>query len=125
MILVENNFFMNGGDFDVAAVNDIYEVRGVFSLDANRNLSATFWLVENGELVTSSLGSCEYSIFDKNGDAVVLLTESGLAPDVNGQYISTPVSGITLNDLTHYVALVSIDYKAETRQSYLGIIIGD
>lgn len=125
MILVENNFYMQGGEFDQLVPTSNYEARGVFSLDAQRRLQGTFWLVQNGELITSSLGSASYKIYDKDGNEVVGLSESGLSPNFNGKYISTPVNASVLSDLTHYVAFLAIDYDGETRENYIGIIVGD
>jgi len=124
MIFVENNFYMDGGDFNQLVPISNYEARGVFSLDSQRKLQGTFWVIKNGELVTSSLGSASYKIYDKDGNEVSGLSETGLTPNINGKYMTTPVNASVLSDLTHYVAFIAIDYEGETRENYIGIIVG-
>ena len=116
---------MDGGDFNQVIVSSSYEARGVFSFDSLKRLSATFWLIKDGEAVQTSLGAASYKIYDKTGVEVATLSETGLLPNLQGQYITAPVNASMLADLTHYVAEVSIDYEGETRINNLGIIIGD
>jgi len=93
-----------------------YTCRATFSINALNQLEATFWSTVNDELTdTALLGTASYTIYDKLGVAVAGLTQSGITPDVNGFFHSTPVSAILLTDLTHYTAKVTIGIAGQNR----------
>lgn len=123
--LVENNVlistFVPGS---VVIADPIYEPRGTFSINASNQLQATFWASKNGQLVTSNLGTASYTVYDKDGNTVGL-TQSGIIADANAQFIITPVSALSITDLTHYVVKVSIDVDSIVVSNYLGITLGE
>jgi hypothetical protein len=123
--LVENNVLQGTATPDTPVIsNPIYEPRAVFSINASNQLQGTIWIVKNGQLVTSSLGSASYTVYDKDG-ATVGITESGLTADVNSQYQITPVDATAIQDLTHYVVKITIDLDSANRISYVGITLGE
>lgn len=98
-----------------------YSCKATFSINALNQLEATFWATINDQSADAALlGNASYSIYDKNGNAVAGLTESGITPDGQGLYQTTPVSAILLTDLTHYVAKITIEVAGENRTVFKG-----
>ena len=123
--LVENNVFQNSGPQQpVVSAVDQYSAHGVFSINASNQLKGTLWVTKNGELVTSSLGTASYTVYDASG-ATVGITEAGLIANAQGQYITTPVSASAIIDLTHYVVKISISLDGNDRIAYTGIALGE
>lgn len=101
-----------------------YTCRAVFSINASNQLEATFWATKNDETApTAILGTASYQVYDKSGNAVVGVTETGLTADVNGLYHTTPVSAALLTDLTHYVAKVTISVAGKNRVVFKGFTL--
>lgn len=104
---------------------DIFGVKGAFSGAPGGNFQGTIWGMINGELATSSnsvLGTASYQVYDKDGNTISGLSESGIAADSNGQYQITPVSS-TLDDiLNHYLVKVTINIDGEDRVDYISIV---
>lgn len=93
-----------------------YTCRATFSINALNQLEATFWSTINDQLTDPSLlGTASYTIYDKLGVAVAGLTQSGITPDVNGFFHSTPVSAVLLTDLSHYTAKITIQISGQDR----------
>lgn len=102
----------------------IYENKAVFSINASNQLEATFWAEKNQDLVGPTLlGTASYTIYDKNGVAVVGLTESGITADANGKFHITPVNAALLSDLTHYTAIISINVAGKSRVNVKGFTL--
>ncbi len=98
-----------------------HEVKAVFSINALNQLQATFWVFStDGSVKTTGIGNANYTVYDKDGVAVVGLTESGITADVNGRYKTTAVSATLLTDLTHYTVKVGIIVNGEEHISYKG-----
>lgn len=101
-----------------------YTCRSTFSINALNQLEATFWATENDELVdTAILGTASYQIYDKNGVAVVGLTQSGIAADGQGLFHTTPVNAALLTDLTHYTARITIVVAGQSRTVMKGFTL--
>lgn len=93
-----------------------YSVSAVFSINALNQLHATFWGTLNSELVDPTLvTTASYTIYDKNGTAVVGLTQTGITPDAQGLFHITPVAATLLSDLTHYSAKVTVNVAGQAR----------
>ncbi len=123
--LVENNVLQGTATPDTPIVADpIYDVRGVFSINASNQLSGSLWVAKNGQVYTSSIGPASYTVYDKTG-ATIGITESSIAADVNGLFHTTPVSALAIQDLTHYVVKVTITADGQNRTSYIGITLGE
>lgn len=124
-ILVENNVIMGtaaGGT--TVIVNPIYEPRATFSINASNQLQGTLWIVKDGQRMASNVAGAAYSVFDKNGSAIGL-SQSSLSADVNGLYVTTPVSASLINDLTHYTVKLTINADSSDRVGYVGLVIGE
>lgn len=94
----------------IPASDVIYTNHATFSINAGNQLEATFWSTLNGVLVDPTiLGTASYQIYDKSGNAVVGLTQTGITPDVQGLFHTTPISAALLTDLTHYTAKITIE----------------
>lgn len=101
-----------------------YECMAVFSINASNMFEATLWAVADGEVRSgSSLGNASYQVYDKAGNTVAGLNQTGLTADVNGRYQITPVSAILLTDLTHYTVEVAIEVDGIERVSYTGFTL--
>lgn len=123
--LVENNIIMSTASPDVPIISDPnYEVRGVFSLNASNMLQGTLWVTKNGQLMDSNINTASYIVYDKDGNTVGL-TEVGISPDANAQYITTPILASVIQDLTHYVVKVTINADIDDRVGYLGLTLGE
>lgn len=102
----------------------VYNTKAVFSINALNQLEASFWGTRNDQQLSGViLGTASYEIYDKNGVAVVGLSQTGISPDVNGLYHTTPVSATLLTDLTHYTAKISINIAGATRVNYKGFTL--
>ncbi len=102
-----------------------FQVCAIASINASNQLQATVWVNKNGERVDSNLGNMDYRIRDKAGAAVSGLTQTGVAPDVNGYFHITPVLASLIYDLTHYTMEMEIDVDGVEVASSIGIVIGD
>lgn len=103
---------------------EVFDVKAVFSINASNQLEATFWTTKNNERLTGiTLGNASYQIYDKNGNAVVGLTESGITADGEGQYHTTPISAVLLTDLTHYTAKIVVEIAGQNRTVFKGFTL--
>jgi hypothetical protein len=105
---------------------DVYESEGAFAINASNQLQGTLWCKKNQSLATSSnstLGTASYQVYDKAGNAVVGLTQSGIVADANGQFKITAVSASSLSEsLEHYVVKVDITVDSAIRSNYVPFI---
>lgn len=93
-----------------------YNCRSTFSINASNQLQGTFWSTINDQLTDPALlGNASYQIYDKLGNTVAGLNETGITPDINGFYHITPVSAALLTDLTHYTAKITINIGGADR----------
>jgi hypothetical protein len=101
-----------------------YEPRAIFSINAANQLQATIWCVKDGELITNSLGTASFTIYDKEGNSIGI-AQSGLTPDLNGYYEISPVSAVPITDLTHYIVKITINASGQNRVGTVGITLGE
>ena len=101
-----------------------YAVNGVFSVDTANNVNATFWATADDQAVTASarLGTASYQVYNKNGVAVVGMSQSGITADANGFFIITPVTSLLSDDLAYYSVKVTISVDGVNRMNYLPIM---
>lgn len=108
----------------INATPTTYTNRATFSINASNQLEATFWSTVNDELIDPSLlGTASYTVYDKTGVAVAGLTQTGITPDVQGLFHSTPVSAALLTDLTHYTVKVTINAAGQDRTVMKGFTL--
>ncbi len=122
---LSNNVFQGTFLAGLTALQDSWEAHAVFSINASNQLRGTFWLTQNGSIVTASLDNGSYVLFDVDGNLVAGISELNIVPDLNGFYEITPVSAAPLYDLTHYVAKISISKDSQTYTSYRGITLAE
>jgi hypothetical protein len=86
------------------------QINGVFAVNTNNNLIATFWVNDNDGIITNParLGSATYVIYDNNGNLVPGMTESGIIADSEGFFETTPIPSLLSLDNTFYTVKVSI-----------------
>lgn len=118
-----NNAYFAGSDV-IGETAELYEVRAGVSIESNM-FYGVFWLVKNGTVVSSGLGDCEFRIFDRDGNLVAGLAETGIAADAEGHFIITPVSAANLIDQRHYVIEATISYAGQDRVSKIPIGIAE
>jgi len=124
--LIQNNFLIGTATPITPIVSaPIYEPRGVFSINASNQLQGTFWIVKNGTLMSSSITTASYQVYDKDGNTVAGLNESGISADGNAQFQITPVLATLIQDLTHYVVKITIGADSQNRIGYVGITLGE
>lgn len=101
-----------------------YNNRAAFSINALNQLEATFWATVNDQLAPASLiGTASYQVYDKLGNAVAGLSQTGITPDVNGFLHIAPVSAALITDLTHYVVKVTINVAGQDRVNVKGFTL--
>ena len=101
-----------------------YEIQGAFSLNSSAQLTASFWVAFSEQVITdvSRLGAASYLIYDRDGNLVSGMSETGITPDSNGIYEITPVASTLAEDLSHYVVKITAIADSVPRTSYLPII---
>lgn len=103
---------------------EVFDIKSVFSINASNQLEATFWTLKNNNLLSgATLGTASYQVYDKNGTAVVGVSQAGITSDGNGYFHTTPVSAVLLTDLTHYTAKVTISIAGQNRVSTKGFTL--
>lgn len=101
-----------------------YETKAIFSINGANQLQATLWAVGDNEVISGArLGNANYTVYDSSGVAVAGLTQSGIVADVNGRFITAPVSATLLTDLTHYTVKIGIIIDGVERISYKGFTL--
>lgn len=104
---------------------DMYETFGAFTQAPNGMFQGTIWANKNGELSTSlnsTLGTASYTVYDKNGNVVSGMSQSGITADSNSQFKITPVVSGLNEILDHYVVKVTVSIDSENRNSYIPLI---
>lgn len=99
---------------------DVYEADGAFSIGTDNKLYGTLWVLKNSVLGYGI--KAKYEIYDKEGNAVVGMSESNITPDSNGQFIISPVTSTLTKELSHYMVKVSILIDGAERTGYIKII---
>lgn len=99
-----------------------YEAKAAFAINESDQLQGTLWVVKNGQLMTSSLDTASYQFYDDLGAAVSGMSQSGISADVNGQFKINPVSSALVDNLSHYLAKVTVIADGAERVSYIPLI---
>jgi hypothetical protein len=104
---------------------DTFKVEGAFALNSLNQLQGTIWVLKNSTLANSSnatMGTTSYQIYNKTGNPVAGMTESGITADANGQYKITPVASTLNLTLDHYMVKVSSTVDGAIREGYVALI---
>lgn len=104
---------------------DVYLSEGAFALNSSNQLQGTLWCLKNSIVAKTGnavMGTASYQIYDKDGNPVSGMTQSGINADANGQYIITPVSSTLNKTLDHYMVKISITVDGAIREGYVALI---
>ena len=85
-------------------------ISGIFNIDNLNRLIGTFWVTDNSGVITNPLrlGTASYVIYDKNGNLVPGMSESGIVNDAQGFFEIAPVASVLDLDNNFYAAKVTI-----------------
>lgn len=108
-----NNAYFEGGD-GLGATAEIYAPTMGASIE-NNLLYLTFTMHVNGQQVKTNLGDAEYRVFNRAGNLVAGLSQTGISANAEGIYVATPVAASSLVDLNHYEFEVTINYQGVDR----------
>lgn len=101
----------------------VYEVCSVFSINAINQLEGSFWVIKNGEKITSSLGTASITVRDRTG-APIGIAQSGITANAQGLFAMTPTLATNILDLNYYTAEISIVADGVSRVGVSGIVVG-
>lgn len=101
-----------------------YEIDGAFGLTSDNELVGTFWASASEQVVTNlaRLGPSAYEIYDRDGNLIPGMSESGITADANGQFKITPVLNSLDSDLSFYLVKVFVEVDSVVRTEYLPIL---
>jgi hypothetical protein len=102
---------------------DVYLVQGAFAITTNNMFQGTMWILKNSVLGTgATLGTASYQVYDKAGNAVSGMSQSGIVADANGQFKITAVASNLNQTLDHYLVKISITMDSAVRTGYEALI---
>lgn len=119
-----NSVSLNAVSTGVANRTSVTKVHGLFSIDAANMLSGDFWVTVDDNFSSIGLGTASYTIYDKDGNTVGI-TESSISADGDGVFRITPALASPLQDLTHYLAKITIMVNSQPVTAYKGITLGE
>lgn len=111
----DHNNFIN----DYSALQ--YDIKGVSSINTLDEFTASFWITSDETIRTTGLGTASYEIYDRDGNLIVGMSESGIVADANGQFKTTPVTSLLSEKLAHYLVKVTIEVDSLTFSDYITI----
>lgn len=106
--LIENNVLVPTATAQAVVGGDKYEIKCGLHISANDAFYGTFWVEGNNGVIDTGLSTASYVVYDADRNESLVLTQSGLTPDVNGLYRITPVTASELIDLSHFVIEFSL-----------------
>lgn len=125
---------LSNRDSNVASLNvistgvltsiDVYRNEGVVSVNESNQFTASFWSTKNESLAiapSAVLGTASYQVYDRDGVAVVGMSQSGITANAQGVYIITPVAFLITEDSEHYVVKVTISVDGENRVNNISV----
>lgn len=85
-------------------------ISGIFNINDLNQLIASFWVTDSQGVVDSParLGTASYVIYDRNGNLVPGMAQSGIVADAEGFFEITPVLSVLDLDNNFYAAKVTI-----------------
>lgn len=100
-----------------------YEIHGSFALNSSNQLTATFWASADEEAITNiaRLGTASYQVYDRDGNIVVGMSQTGITPDSNGLFKISPVASSLSLDLNYYSVKVTMTVDGVARTNFLPI----
>lgn len=100
-----------------------YEIHGTFAVNSSQQLTATFWTSADEEAITNvaRLGTASYQVYDRDGNIVAGMAQTGITPDSNGLFKITPVASTMSLDLNYYSVKVTVTVDGVARTNFLPI----
>ncbi|NDD83816.1 hypothetical protein EBZ38_05960 [bacterium] len=85
-------------------------ISGIFNIDDLNQLIASFWVTDSQGVVDAParLGTAAYVIYDRYGNLVPGMAQSGIAADAEGFFEITPIASVLDLDNNFYAAKVTI-----------------
>jgi hypothetical protein len=86
------------------------QITGVFAVDLNNQFIGNFWVTDNDGVVSSPLrlGTASYVIYDRFGNLVIGMSQSGIVADSEGYFEIAPVASVLDLDNNFYTAKVNV-----------------
>jgi hypothetical protein len=106
----------------IPALEKIYKINGAIDINNSNQLTGSFWITRKGNLMTTSLGTCSYVMYDAQGNSLSI-SGSGITADANGFFVITPTTFTGYDSTKAYVAKVTI--IADGTQITEDIVIGN
>lgn len=103
---------------------DVYSCDGVFSTDSSNQFRGTFWATKNSSLAFAPgavMGTGSYQVYDKDGNAIVGMSGTGISANSQGQYVITAIPSLLTEALNHYVVKLTVSVDGEARVSNVGL----
>jgi hypothetical protein len=103
---------------------DVFQSEAVFSVDEEGKLRGSLWANKNESLAKSPnavMGTASYQIYDRLGNAVVGMNQSGIIINGQGIYITSPIVNTLDEDFNNYVAKVTVSVDGEDRTNYVAM----
>jgi hypothetical protein len=91
----------------IPALEKIYKINGAIDVNNSNQITGSFWITRKGNLMTTSLGTCSYTLYDAQGNSLSI-SESGISADANGFFVITPTAFTGYDATKAYVAKVTI-----------------
>lgn len=120
-----NTVSLNVISTGILTSQDVYLTEAAFALNSSNQLQGTIWVLKNSALAktgNASMGTASYQVYDKLGNPVVGMTESGIVADSNGQYKITPVASTLNLTLDHYMVKLNVTVDSAVREGYSSLI---
>ena len=89
-------------------------ISGIFSINETNQLIGSFWVTDSIGVISNPLrlGTASYVIYDKNGNLVPGMAESGISPDAQGFFEIAPVASILDLEYNLYAVKATITVDA-------------
>jgi hypothetical protein len=87
------------------------QISGLFAINSQNELIASFWTNDSQGVIDNParLGSASYVVYDKDGNNIPSMSETGILPDAKGFYQITPVNSVLDIYNTYYAVNVTIE----------------
>jgi hypothetical protein len=86
------------------------QITGIFAVDLDNDFIGNFWVTDNDGVVSNPirLGTASYVIYDRFGNLVSGMSETGIVADSEGYFEITPITSVLDLDNNFYTAKVNV-----------------
>lgn len=124
-ILTPSSVYQGTYQIQTVQAESHFQICAVADINASNQLECTIWLTKDGQRVDSNLGTLSYRLRDKAGNLVSGISQTGVAPDLNGYYHTTAVDAALIYDLNHYVLEIEVPYNNNEKSGSIGLVRGE